>query len=702
MRIFNRLLVVKKRITILFLMIFMFTGILTGRLFYLQVLKAEYYQKIAENQRLRDIPLEPKRGMIFDRNHRPLAVSFDADCVYAVPRQVTDVAKTAKTVAEILSMPEETVYNLLTRNLSFVWLKRKALPEEAEMIRRARLPGIEVIPKAQRFYPQSKLAAQVLGFAGIDNQGLEGLEKYYDEYLRGVPGSQQAEFDSRGQSIPLGERRYVPPRDGVSLVLTLDERIQHIAERELEKAVLQEGAKRGCIVVMNPITGEILAMAVYPTFDPNNYQNYPVNTWRNWPVTDQFEPGSTFKIVTAAAALEEGVVRRDSVFFDPGFLLVDNTRLGCWRAGGHGRQTFVEATENSCNPVFATLALRLGKEKFYHYLEAFGFGSPTGIDFPGEARGIVPPLSRIKNVELATIGFGQGISVTPVQLLQALAVIANGGFLLEPRLVREVRTVDGEVIKRFEKKVVRRVLSEKTAEELKLILESVVTQGSGNRAQIPGYRVAGKTGTAQKPVGGAYGAERIASFLGFAPVEDPQVAALVILDEPQGPVKYGGVITAPVFAAVVRDVLRYLGVPPSTPEPGLSEYEAALKPVPNLLRLTKEEARQILSRAGLTWRELGTGDYVMEQNPKAGTMVPPKTAILLYYDEKAKYNVEESTVLVPDLTGLSVEKAEKILKEMGLRLTAHGTGLAVAQIPPPGTRLSPGMTVTVYFLNTDL
>ena len=360
----------------------------------------------------------------------------------------------------------------------------------------------------------------------------------------------------------------MPPRDGVSLVLTLDERIQHIAERELEKAVLQEGAKRGCIVVMNPITGEILAMAVYPTFDPNNYQNYPVNTWRNWPVTDQFEPGSTFKIVTAAAALEEGVVRRFGIF-DPGFLV--DTRLGCWRPA---RPSSLCGAENSCNPVFATLALRLGKEKFYHYLEAFGFGSPTGIDFPGEARGIVPPLSRVKNVELATIGFGQGISVTPVQLLQALAVIANGGFLLEPRLVREVRSVDGEVIKRFEKQVVRRVLSEKTAEELKLILESVVTQGSGNRAQIPGYRVAGKTGTAQKPVGGAYGAERIASFLGFAPVEDPQVAALVILDEPQGPVKYGGVITAPVFAAVVRDVLRYLGVPPSTPEPGLSEYEA--------------------------------------------------------------------------------------------------------------------------------
>src|SRR5690554_1940253 len=585
----------------------------------------------------------------------------------------------------------------------------KAGPEEVELIHQARPQGINVIPIAQRFGPQSKLAAHVLGIVGIDNQGLERLPPFYDARLRGVPGSQQAEFDSRGQSIPLGERRYVPPRDGVSLVLTIDERIQHIVERELEKAVLQEGAKRGSMIVMNPMNGEILAMAAYPNFNPNSYQKYPATVWRNWPVTDQFEPGSTFKIVTAAAALEEGVVRRDSEFFDPGFIMVDDARLSCWRAGGHGRQTFVEATENSCNPVFATLALRLGKDKFFHHLEAFGFGSPTGIDFPGEARGIVPPLSRVKNVELATIGFGQGISVTPLQLLQALTVIANGGYLLEPRLVREIRSLEGEVIEKLEKKVIRRVLSEKTTEELTFILESVVTQGSGNRAQIPGYRVAGKTGTAQKPVGGAYGTERVASFLGFSPVENPRVAALVILDEPQGPVKYGGVIAAPVFAAVVRDTLYYLGVPPETSQEqstgpqGRAREETTLRSVPNLLRLTREEARRILTRTNLSWRELGEGDYVMEQNPKAGAMVPPGTKILLYYNEKAKYNVKsEPLVLVPDLTGLSVERAGKVLQEMGLKMAPHGSGLAVKQVPAAGTRLSPGMTVNVYFLEAGM
>ncbi|NLY89104.1 MAG: PASTA domain-containing protein [Firmicutes bacterium] len=702
-------LIIKKRITMLFLLVFAGVTVLTGRLFFIQVIRAGYYQQIAEDQRLRDIPLQPKRGIIFDRNHRPLAMSFNADCIYAIPAQVREAKETAKTVAGILNMPEKRVYSLLTRNLSFVWLKMKATPEEADLIRRARLPGIKVIPKAQRFYPQGKLAAQVLGFVGIDNQGLEGLERYYDAHLRGIPGSQQAEFDSRGQSIPLGERRYIPPQDGSSIVLTIDERIQHIAERELEKAVLEQGAKRGTIIVMDPMNGEILAMASFPGFDPNSYQEYPAALWRNWAVTDQYEPGSTFKILTAAAALEEGIVRRNSVFFDPGYIMVDKARLSCWRAGGHGRQTFLEATENSCNPVFATLALRLGKEKLYSYLEAFGFGSRSGIDFPGEGRGIVPPLARVKNVELATIGFGQGISVTPLQLLQALSVIANGGCLLQPRLVREVRSPGGEVVEKYEKKVIRRVISQETAKETALLLESVVEHGSGNRAQIPGYRVAGKTGTAQKPVGGIYGAERVASFLGFSPVENPRVAVIVILDEPQGLVKYGGVIAAPVFAAVVRDILYYLGVPPEVPQKqstgpeALARDETTLRSVPNLLRLTRAEARKILTRANLSWRELGEGDYVMEQNPKAGAMVPPGTTILLYYNEKAKYNVKnEPLVLVPDLTGLSVEKAGKVLQKMGLKMVPHGAGLAVKQIPAAGTRLGLGMTVNVYFLEAGM
>ncbi|NLW60319.1 MAG: PASTA domain-containing protein [Firmicutes bacterium] len=696
-------LVIRKRTTLLLLGIFGLIGILTGRLFYIQGIKASYYQHLAEDQRLRDIRVEPMRGTIFDRKLNTLAFSFETEAVYAIPHQIKDPQGTAKIVAEKLNLPEKEVYSKLTKKTSFVWLKMKPLPEEVQKIKEARLPGVEVAQKAQRFYLQGSLAAHVLGISGIDNQGLEGIEKYYDQYLSGIPGREQAEYDSKGDHIPLGERRFIDAQNGASLVLTIDQVIQYIAERELEKAVLENGAKKGAVILMDPMTGEILALANYPSFDPNHYAQYPAANRRNWVLVDQFEPGSTFKIVTAAAALEEGLVRRDSRFFDPGYIVVEDRRLKCWRAGGHGSQTFVEAVENSCNPVFAALALRLGQQKFLQYIHAFGFGQQTGVDFPGEARGIIPPPARIKNVELATIGFGQGISITPLQLLCALSAIANGGELLEPRLVKEIRTPDGkEVITKFEKKTIRRVISEQTARELASILTSVVENGSGNRARIAGYRVAGKTGTAQKPSKGGYGQERIASFIGFAPVENPKVAGMIILDEPQGPVKYGGVIAAPFFSSIVGDVLKYLEVEPSREqEERRQTNEDNLVAVPNLLHLPKGEAIQILKQAGLTYRELGVGEYVIAQNPKAGVAVEPKTTILLYCDEESRYRREHATVLVPNLAGFTPQEATKALTELGLKIVVNGSGIAYQQTPAPGTRLSTGATVTVYFITPD-
>ncbi len=695
--------VVRKRTTFILLGIFGVIGILIGRLFYIQGIKASFYQNLAEDQRLRDVRVEPMRGTLFDRKMNTLAFSFDTEAVYAIPAQLKNPQADAEIVAEILNLPEKEVYSKMTKKASFVWLKLRPLPEEAQKIKEARLPGVEIAQKAQRFYPQRGLAAHLLGISGIDNQGLEGLEQYYDQYLRGIPGSEQAEYDSKGNHIPLGERRFIEAQNGASLVLTIDQVIQYIAERELEKAVLENGAKRGAVILMDPTNGEILALANYPTFDPNHYSQYPGANRRNWVLADQYEPGSTFKIITAAAALEEGIVRRDSQFYDPGYIIVEDRTLRCWRAGGHGSQTFIEAVENSCNPVFASLALRLGQEKFLEYIKAFGFGQQSGLDFPGEAKGIVPPLSRIKNVELATIGFGQGISITPLQLLSALAVIANGGELVRPHFVKEIRTPDGqEVLETFDKKIARRVISKQTADELALILSSVVENGSGNRAQIPGYRVAGKTGTAQKAGRGGYGQERIASFIGFAPVDNPKVAAIIILDEPQGPVKYGGVIAAPFFSSIVGDTLKYLAVAPSktTEGRGQSNPENSVV-VPNLLHLPKAEAIQVLKQTDLTYRELGVGEYVIAQNPKAGVTVKPKTTILLYYDEESRYGKEHSTVLVPNLAGLTPAEADKTLKELGLKLAVNGSGLAYQQIPLPGTRLSAGATITVYFVASN-
>jgi len=691
---------IRKRTTLLLLCIFGVVGILTGRLFYIQGIKANYYQNLAEDQRLRDIRVEPLRGTIFDRKMNTLAFSFETDAVYAIPYQVQNPLSDAKIIAEKLNLPEKEVYNKLTKKASFVWLKLKPSPEEAQAIKEARIPGIEIAQKAQRFYLQGTLAAHLLGICGIDNQGLEGIELYYDQYLRGIPGSEQAEYDSKGNYIPMGERRFIDAQNGASLVLTIDQVIQHIAERELEKAVIENGAKRGAVILMDPMTGEILALANYPTFDPNRYGQYPTANRRNWVLVDQYEPGSTFKIVTAAAALEEGIVRRDSPFFDPGFIIVEDRTLKCWRAGGHGSQTFVEAVENSCNPVFASLALRLGPEKLLQYIRAFGFGAPTGVDFPGEAKGIIPPLSRIKNVELATIGFGQGISITPLQLLCTLSAIANGGELLQPRLVKEIRTPDGkEVIKTFGKTTIRRVISRETARELADILSSVVENGSGNRARIAGYTVAGKTGTAQKPGKGGYGQERIASFIGFAPVENPKVAGIIILDEPQGPVKYGGVIAAPFFSTIVGDTLKYLEVKPSkNTEEKRQNLDKNTVVVPNFLHLPRTKAHQILKEIGLSYRELGTGEYVIAQNPKAGVTVKPNTTIILYLDEESRYGKELTTVIVPNLTGLTPKEAEETLTKLGLKLSTQGWGIAHQQIPAPGTRLTTGATVTVYFI----
>lgn len=690
--------VTKRRTTYLLLIVFGLISALFGRLFYLQVLQGGKLQEKAESQRLLKVPVESKRGWILDRRRRPLALSYDADCIYAHPVQVKDPAGTAAKLAKIVGRDAYELEKLLRRRVAFVWIKRKATEAEAQAVRNARLPGVEVVQKAQRFYPQNDLAAHLLGISGIDNVGLEGLEVYYDRVLRGVPGSEQAEFDSLGRRIPLGERKYVPPRDGDHLILTIDESIQNIAERELEKAVRENGAKRGCVILMDPMNGEILAMANYPRYDPNHYNDYPVENRKNWTITDSYEPGSTFKVITAAAALEEGAVTRESHFHDPGYIMVEDRMLRCWRSGGHGSQSFIEATENSCNPVFASLALRLGKDTLYRYVRAFGFGEPTGVDFPGEARGILQNSERIKSVELATTGFGQGISVTPIQLLNGFCATINGGYLLRPHVVKEVRNQRGEVTRRYGRTVVRRVISEKTSKEMTVILRSVVANGSGNRADVKGYRVGGKTGTAQKPSGGNYGQGRVASFLGFAPADAPRVAGIIILDEPMGSIRYGGGIAAPAFGEIIRDVMRYLGESPKF-EPGdVESAEKRIGTVPDLIQTTHDEAAKRLRHAGFTGRVLGNGRKVLDQEPKAGSKAPEGSVVLLYFDMAEKYNKERTgEVIVPDLTGLPPEKAAEILKKLNLMFLPEGTGVAVEQAPTAGCRLAPGSPVRVQF-----
>jgi stage V sporulation protein D (sporulation-specific penicillin-binding protein) len=712
----------KKRVAILLLAILVIIFALIFRVIYLQFFLTGWLKKSAESQRFRAIQVLPRRGTIYDRNSNELAISIDGDSIYAIPAELgigedpvkyrgaalaehlrADKLQIARILSDTLGMDRQYTEGLISKRASFVWIKRKAKLNEIDELRKIitarKITGIEFSQKARRFYPQTFLAAQILGIAGIDNQGLEGIEKQYDFYLRGVPGSDQAEFDTAGRHIPQGERRYLEPVNGDSLILSIDENIQYIVERELEKAVADTKSKRGMAVVVDPQNGDILAAAAIPKVDPNNFSDYPTENRRNPIFTDMYEPGSTFKIFTTIAAFEEGKVSLESTFFDPGFIIVDDRRLGCWKPGGHGSQTFIEALENSCNPVFASLALRIGKETMYEYIKAFGFGRPTGVDFPGESPGRLQSLAKVKNVELATIGYGQGITVTPLQMAMGVASIANGGYLLKPHLVKQIVGPDGKVKRKFSREVVCRVMSPKTALLMAKLLQSVVTNGSGNRAYLEGYQVAGKTGTAQKVSQGVRGYSKVmASFIGFAPAENSRLLALVVLDEPGCPITYGGVIAAPVVGNIFRDALRYLNVRPRYEPEILEKITSEEIIVPNILNMPIGEATLLLKKKGIQFRFIGQGSYVFDQIPKPGARINRNTKILIYFDPEEHYNFKNSNKqMLPNFQGCSLRKVDEILSEIGLKLEAKGTGMAVSQNPPPGTVVGPGSTVQIIF-----
>jgi stage V sporulation protein D (sporulation-specific penicillin-binding protein) len=688
----------KKRVGSLFLMWATVTLFLIGRLLWVQVARNEHYRKLALDQRLYPVPVDARRGTIRDVKGRELAVSISADAVYAIPADIDDPLDTAKQVSKILGLDVETVRKKLSEPLATVWIDRRVDPEKAAVLRKLNLRGIGFAERGQRFYPKDTLAAHVLGIVGIDNQGLEGIEVQYDSFLRGTRGQVRSERDATGKEIPGGITQFIPPVDGNDLYLTIDEVIQYIVERELDKGMAELKAKRGMILAMDPKTGAVLAMASRPAYNPNRYFEEPDSLRRNPIVSDTYEPGSTFKIITAAAALEERIVRPDDTFFDPGFIKVADRYVRCWLAGGHGSQTFTEATENSCNVVFATLGTKLGQERFYRYIQAFGLGSSLGIDYPGEATGLLQRPKNVGPVELANISFGQGISLTPIQLLSALSTIANGGTLMRPHLVSKIVDPDGFVIKEFQKDPIRQVISQETSKELSLILESVVVNGSGFRAKVPGYRVAGKTGTAEKPEAGGYSDKRVASFLGFAPVEDPKIAILVIWDEPDVGISYGGVLAAPAFQAILKDVLRYMEIPPSVPpETEERDPESRQVIVPNLIGHNPDEAARLLvAEFGLNVSTKGTGVEVVHQTPAAAAKVQRGTTVILYLDKPESYNVE-GEVVVPNVIGRTMKDVAVILSDLGLRMEAEGTGVAKSSQPQHGTSVKRGTVVQVRF-----
>ena len=536
--------------------------ILLGRLLWLQIARAESLSYLAENQHNIMVQLEPIRGVVYDRNKNPLAVNLNTNSVYASPKDIINKKDTAERLARILDLDSESIAQKIDSDKYFTWIKRKVDYDTAQIIDREGLRGVGMRKETKRFYPNDTLASHVVGFVGMDNVGLEGLEVTFDGYLRGTAGWSWTVRDAKARNILSKQYRYIPPCDGYDLVLSIDEVIQHIVEKELDRTYKKSRAKAASVIVMDPRTGDILALANRPAFDLNNFVNAKPDSRRNRAVTDIFEPGSVFKIVTASAALETGVVDLEKTFFcEEGSYKVRSHTLHDHKP--HGDLTFREIIEYSSNIGTVKAAELVGKEKIYSSIKQFGFGRRTGIDLPGEVNGITRHPADWSGISIAAVPIGQEVAVTPIQLISAVSAVANNGILIKPRIVLEIRDKEGGLVKSFESKPVRRVISEPTAILMKEILQGVVDRGTGRRAEISEYTVCGKTGTAQKiESDGRYSHSKfIASFVGFAPADDPRIAVLVSVDEPKG-VYYGGSVAAPAFKRIAENVLRYLKVEP--------------------------------------------------------------------------------------------------------------------------------------------
>ena len=621
----------KRLLAVIVLVTFVFVAIII-RLGYLQLIQGKWLQSMAASQWYRDLPLSATRGGIYDSNGNALAISYTTYDIYVKPSRVRDPEKVSLMLSSFLGLDYDKVYaKVINKKVSESLVKYQVDNITANKIIDENMSGVVLSENSKRYYPYGNSLSQVLGFTTVDNVGQSGLEAYYEKYLKGVNGYALEESDVHGVKIDNTLSTYVPSIAGMDLELTIDINIQTFLENALNKLMIEQKPTTATGIVMNPNTGEIVAMSTKPSYDLNNLPRNDVATLlqqaRNISIVDVYEPGSTFKVLTTATALELGVSKLDDHFYDPGYRIVDGEKIKCWKLKGHGSQNLIEGLNNSCNSVFVDLALRIGKEKLYESFKRYGLGTTLGIDFLGEASGILMNQDSAKTVDVARMGFGQAVAVSPLQLITAFSSVINGGNLMQPYFVKTIKSGE-EIIYQKSPTKIRQTISQKTSDTIKMMVEEVVKQYSGYNAFIPGYRVSGKTGTTQKYVDGRIGDKYIASFIGAFPADNPDYVVLIIADEPTAGSYYGSIVATPYAKLIIENIISYINYPASNLEEDLKKVEAII-PVPNLVGLSVEEAYLTLESAGLQCEIEGEGEYIAEQMPAPETRLSKNAIVLL-------------------------------------------------------------------------
>ncbi len=739
-------------------------GVLTGRLVKLMLVDHDYYESKAISNQTRSTSVTASRGTIYDRNMEVMAASSSVENIFLDPLELSqnkvDIDALAKNLAELLDLEEDYIKEQAAdTSMRYKVIKRKQPQEVCDAVRgyvsENGIIGVHLEPDSLRYYPNHQIASQLLGFTNTENKGAEGLESYYNTTLEGTAGAVITTKGNNETEMLYSYEKYYEASDGDSLVLTIDRTVQRSLEKQLEDAVDRYDVLNGAFgIVMDAQTGEVLAMATLGNYDPNQYldiadgrtaaalqeqymaalelpdgsqlrnaamEEYQdalaearLKQWRNRCVSDGYEPGSTFKVITLASALDSGAVTLNDTFHCGGVEQFEGRSqpLNCWRHTGHGSETTAQALQNSCNIAFGHIGLMMGGDTLYDYCSAFGLMERTGIDLPGEASGLFHTRERLADQDsygtsyLLATSFGQTVKPTPIQLVRAICAVVNGGYLLEPYVVSQVLDGNGNVVEQHERTVVRQVISEETSATMCELIESVVTEGTAKNAKVAGFRIGGKTGTAektdQKDENGEYTNDKIVSFVGIAPMQDPRYVVLVALDTPNaatGQYISGGVMAAPTVAAVFEDILPYLGVEPEYGEEDLSRVNIAM---PDVMGMTQTEAAKVLKENGLDWKIIGEGSSIMGQIPAAGKALPGNSTVILYLDD----SMPKDQVEVPDLMGMTVSEATQALMDLGLYLQARGTDttawyvVVTDQDLEAGTKVDRGTTITVIFADT--